>query len=134
MAMGKEYKERERTTFKQYAFDTIQRMMDEGYLFSLDNYGIGCMPVDNLVKVPYSNVKFDGTFAKSCVNKETSVVIDNTIKLVKKLNKVSICAGIEDESSAKILEALNPDYVQGFYYSKPLPLDNLIAFLIEHNK
>lgn len=129
-----EIKERERTTFKQYAFETIQRMMDEGYLFSLDNYGIGCMPVDNLVKVPYSNVKFDGTFAKSCVNKETSVVIDNTIKLVKKLNKVSICAGIEDENSAKILEALNPDYVQGFYYSKPLSLDNLIAFLIEHNK
>ena len=129
-----EIKERERHTFKQHSFDTIQKMMDEGYLFSIDNYGIGCMPVDNLVKVPFSNVKFDGTFAKSCVNKETCIIIDNTIKLVKKLNKGSICAGVEDENSAKILEALEPDYIQGYYYSKPLSLDNLIAFLIEHNK
>ena len=109
-------------------------MMDLGYLFSLDNYGIGCMPIDNLAKVPFANVKFDNTFATSCVNKETSVVIGNTIKLFRNLNKVSICAGVESEESARILEALGPDYIQGFYYSKPLSLDNLIAFLIEHNK
>ena len=129
-----EIKERERKTFNKYAFEAIKAMMEQGYLFSLDNYGIGCMPVDNLAKIPFMNVKFDGTFAKSCVHKETCVVIDNTIKLVKNLDKVSIIAGVETEVSAKILESLNPDYIQGFYYAKPLPLDSLIAFLIEHNK
>ncbi len=129
-----EVKERERVSFKQYAFDTIRAMMEEGYLFSLDNYGIGCMPVENLAKVPFVGVKFDNTFAKSCKNKETCVVIDNTIKLFRNLNKVSMCAGVEDEISAKILEELQPDFIQGYYYSKPLPLDSLVAFLIEHNK
>ena len=129
-----EIKERERKTFNQNAFDAIREMMEEGYLFSLDNYGIGCMPVDNLAKVPFVNVKFDNTFAKSCVNKNTCIVLGNTIKLCKKLDKVSVCAGIENEESAKILEALNPDYVQGFYYSEPLSLDKLVAFLIERNK
>ncbi len=129
-----EIKERERTTFNQNAFDSIKALMDEGYLFSLDNYGIGCMPIDNLAKVPFVNVKFDTTFAKACVNKDTCIVIGNTIKLFKNLNKVSICAGVDDEESAKILEGLNPDYVQGFYYSRPLSLDNLVAFLMKHNK
>jgi EAL domain-containing protein (putative c-di-GMP-specific phosphodiesterase class I) len=45
-----------------------------------------------------------------------------------------MCAGVEDEISAKILEELQPDFIQGYYYSKPLPLDSLVAFLIEHNK
>ena len=109
-------------------------MMKRGYLFSLDNYGIGCMPVDNLAKVPFLNVKFDNTFAKSSENKETCVVIDNTIKLLKNLDKTATCAGIETEDEAKAFEELCPDFVQGFYYSMPLTIEELIKFLKENNK
>ena len=129
-----EIKEREKSTFNQKALEIIKLMMKRGYLFSLDNYGIGCMPVDNLAKIPFMNVKFDNTFAKSCDNKETCVVIDNTIKLLKNLAKTSICAGIETEVAAKTFEGLSPDFVQGFYYSKPLPLEELIVFLKNNNK
>ena len=129
-----EIKEREKTTFNQRAFETIKLMMKRGYLFSLDNYGIGCMPVDNLAKVPFLNVKFDNTFAKSSENKETCVVIDNTIKLLKNLDKTATCAGIETEDEAKAFEELCPDFVQGFYYSMPLTIEELIKFLKENNK
>ena len=129
-----EIKEREENSFNQYAFDTILFMMKNGYLFSLDNYGIGSMPVDNLAKVPFSNIKFDNIFAESCINDKTRIVLDNTIKLFKNLNKASICAGVENAESAEILESLNPDYLQGYYYSKPLSSDKLFEFLEKNNK
>ena len=128
-----EVKERESTTFNQHVFDTIVQMMAHGFQFSLDNYGTGSMPVDNLVKVPYKNIKIDNTFAKSYNNQNTRIIIDNTIRLFKRLNRMSICVGVEDEEAAKEIEALNPDGVQGYYYSKPLALDELIEFLKKEN-
>jgi EAL domain-containing protein (putative c-di-GMP-specific phosphodiesterase class I) len=128
-----EVKERESATFNQHVFDTIVQMMEHGFIFALDNYGTGSMPVDNLVKVPYKNIKLDNTFAKNYGNKNTHVIIDNTIKLFKRLNKLSTCVGVESEEAARVLEALNPDCVQGYYYSEPLALDDLIIFLKKEN-
>lgn len=128
-----EIKERENNTFNKTAFDNILAMMNDGYSFSLDNFGIGCIPIENLALVPFANVKFDSTFVEKLDNKDTYVVIDNTIKLFKKLNKNSVCSGIETEEEAKKFEALNPDYIQGYYYSRPLSFDNLIKFLKENN-
>ena len=128
-----EVKEREDVAFDRYDYEAISNLMIEGYSFSLDNYGVGCMPVDKLAKVPFANVKFDNFFASTCKDNDTCIILDNTIKLFKGLNKKTICSGIEDQDTAAIIESLNPNYVQGFYYSKPLDLDNLIKFLNEHN-
>lgn len=128
-----EIKEREKDTYNVNAYNKIREMMEDGFRFSLDNFGIGCMPIENLVSVPFVNVKFNRVFAKEIENNNTSVVLENTIKLFKKVNKMSVCSGIETEEEAKKLENLNPDFMQGFYYSKPLPLDKLIVFLNEHN-
>lgn len=129
-----ELKEREKATFNPNAFEMINKMMKEGYVFSLDNYGIGCMPVLNLAKVPFRNVKFDNSFAKGLAKNETRIIIESTIKLFKELNKTSVCTGIETVEEARVLESLNPDYVQGDYYSKPLNRDDLLLFLKENNK
>ena len=129
-----EIRERENSTFDNNAFEFIDNMMKKGYLFSLDNYGVGCMPVGNLASVPFRNVKFDNSFAKGCYRKETSTIIGNTIKLFKRLNKISVCTGVETKEEAEIIESLKPDYVQGYYYSEPLVAEDLISFLKDSNR
>ncbi len=128
-----EIKERVDVAFDKYDYDAITNLKNMGYNLSLDNYGVGCMPVDRLAKVPFINVKFDNIFASACKDKDTYIIIDNTIKLFKNLGKIPVCAGVEDMESAKIIESLNPNYIQGYYYSKPLELDDLIKFLNEKN-
>ena len=128
-----EIKEREDVAFDKYDYAAITNLRNNGYSLSLDNYGVGCMPVDSLAKVPFANVKFDNIFGGSCHDKDTYVILDNTIKLFRKLNKLSVCAGVEDEKAANAIESLNPDYVQGFYYSMPLELEDLIKFLKNKN-
>ena len=124
-----EIKERDKSTFIPKAFEIIKKMMSFGYLFSLDNFGIGCMPVGNLAKVPFVGVKFDKSFSKDIKSDETRIIIEDTIKLFNKLDKKSVCTGIENSDDAMAVEKLKPDYLQGYYYSKPLRLEELIQFL-----
>jgi len=124
-----EIKERDKSTFIPKAFERIKKMMSFGYLFSLDNFGIGCMPVGNLAKVPFVGVKFDKSFSKDIKSDETRIIIEDTIKLFNKLDKISVCTGIENSDDAMAVEKLKPDYLQGYYYSKPLRLEELIQFL-----
>lgn len=129
-----EVRERGRKEFIPQAFETINNMMKDGYLFSLDNFGIGCMPVGNLSKAPYVYVKFDLSFAKTISKKSTYKVVRKTIDLFRNLNKCSVCTGVENEREAKIIETLKPDYVQGYYYSEPLNMRDLVKFLVNNNK
>jgi EAL domain-containing protein (putative c-di-GMP-specific phosphodiesterase class I) len=44
-----------------------------------------------------------------------------------------VCEGVETEEQAKYLQAMDCDYIQGFYYAKPMPREEFVAFLREHN-
>lgn len=127
-----EIRERESTTSNQAASDMIKAMIYDGYLFALDNFGVGCIPIEELVKTPFDTVKFDSSFTDKIENKDTYVIIENTIELFRNIKKDSIFSGIENEKEAKKIESLNPDYLQGFYYSIPLSIDKLILFLKEN--
>lgn len=128
-----EIKERGGRTFIPEAFVTINNLMKDGYLFTLDNYGMGCMPIINLAKVPFLSIKFDKSFAECCKKEETNLVIGRTIKLLRELDKLSVCTGIETKEIADVIERLNPDFVQGYYYSKPLSGKELVEFLKNNN-
>ncbi len=129
-----EVKERENVAFDRYDYEAIRRLVINGYALSLDNYGVGCIPVSSLAKIPFVNVKIDSELTKNCGDKDTYILLDNTVKLFTNLNKKSVFAGVEDEKTASIIETMNPDYVQGYYYSKPLDINELIKFLKEKNQ
>ena len=73
-------------------------------------------------------------FYPNYADKDTYIVLDNTVKLFNKLNRKTIFAGVEDEKTAQVIETLKPNYAQGFYYSRPLDLNDLIIFLKKHNE
>ena len=129
-----EIKERDDVAFDKYDYAAIETLRRLGYALSLDNYGVGCLPVSSLAKVPFTNVKFDNLLSSHCADKDTYIVLDNTVKLFNKLDRKTIFAGVEDEKTAQVIEALKPNYAQGFYYSRPLDLKDLIIFLKKHNE
>ncbi len=129
-----EIKERDDVAFDKYDYAAIETLRRLGYALSLDNYGVGCLPVSSLAKVPFTNVKFDNLLSSHCADKDTYIVLDNTVKLFNKLDRKTIFAGVEDEKTAQVIEKLKPNYAQGFYYSRPLDLKDLILFLKKHNE
>ncbi|MDE6435552.1 MAG: EAL domain-containing protein [Lachnospiraceae bacterium] len=100
--------------------------------FSLDDYGSGYSNVNYLVDLPFSIVKLDKYIVWAAVKKVTSrKILEHTISMFKDINLKVVAEGIEDLEMAEMITAMGADYLQGYYFSKPVPKEKLIECLEE---
>lgn len=100
--------------------------------FSLDDYGSGYSNVNYLVDLPFSIVKLDKYIVWAALKKVTSrKVLENTIAMFKDINLEVVAEGIEDSEMAEMVTSMGADYLQGYYYSKPVPKEKLMECLEE---
>ena len=60
------------------------------------------------------------------------VALEHTVKMIKELKLEIIAEGVETKEQSECLKELGGDYLQGYYYAKPMPKDDFIAFIKEH--
>ncbi len=117
----------------------IKALHDMGICFSLDDYGTGYSNIKKVTSLPFDVVKLDKSFVDEMENPVMWTIIQDTIHMLKKLNKKVLVEGIEDKKTAEIFQNLvfdgesGCDYIQGYYYSKPLPQNEFVEF-IRNNK
>lgn len=100
--------------------------------FSLDDYGSGYSNINYLVDLPFSIVKIDKYVVWAAMKKVTSrMVLENTIAMFKDINLKVVAEGIEDLEMAEMITAMGADYLQGYYFSKPVSKEKLIECLEE---
>ena len=59
---------------------------------------------------------------------------EHTIRMIKDMDMEIVAEGIEDEKTLKKFEEMGCDFIQGYYFSRPLPKDQFIAFVKGKNK
>ena len=111
----------------------IKALADEGYTFSLDDYGTGYSNTKRIVTLPLDIVKLDKSFVDEIDNPQMWIVIENTVRMLKRMNKKILVEGVESKRILDIFTDFGCDYIQGFYFSKPIPENEYIEFLKEHN-
>ncbi len=124
------FKSSEQVVLKQ----TLQRTNSLGITFALDDFGIEYSSIQRLVQYPFHTVKIDRSFIQQLdtKNKKSSeVIIRALVQLSKELHFSLIAEGSETKAQVKNLINLECQYAQGFYFYKPMPLEDLIA-LIKH--
>lgn len=100
--------------------------------FSLDDYGSGYSNINYLVDLPFSIVKLDKYIVWAAVKKVTSrKILEHTISMFKDINLKIVAEGIEDLEMAEMITAMGADYLQGYFFSKPVPKEKLIECLEE---
>ena len=100
--------------------------------FSLDDYGSGYSNVNYLVDLPFSIVKIDKYLVWAAVKKVSSRrVLENTIAMFKDINLKVVTEGIENPEMMEMVTAMGADYLQGYYFSKPVPKEKLVKCLEE---
>ena len=67
-------------------------------------------------------------------DEKAKVVFNQVIEMIKSLNFSIVFEGIEEEKDFKESVNIGIDYIQGYYFSKPVPGNEFIEFLKEHNK
>ena len=114
--------------------DNIFNLAENGFKLSLDDFGVGYSNVARLFKLPFSLIKIDKMIIDQLEHNELHNVFEELIKFITKSNLKVVAEGVETKEKAEIAKALNIDYIQGFYYSKPLPEKQFIDFLNKENK
>lgn len=101
-----------------------------GSSIAVDDYGTGYSSLAYLRRLPLSALKIDRSFVSGMVdNSQDAIIVRSTIALAHNLGLGVIAEGVETAAAADMLRSMGCDQVQGYYYSKPLPLDELLDWL-----
>ena len=114
--------------------NNIEILKDYGFTFSLDDFGTGNSNLNYIVEMPVDIVKFDKTMVNSYFNNEiASYVMNSTINMIKGLGYKIVFEGIETYEQTLVVRKINVEYIQGYYYSKPISQAEFIEFLKANN-
>jgi len=108
----------------------LTRLRVKGFRLSLDDFGIGYSSMQQLVKLPFSEIKIDKSFVMTSRSSEESrTVIESIIRLGSSLKLSSVAEGVEDMETFEYLRAAGCDVAQGYLLSRPIPEKNLMAWI-----
>ena len=120
-------------SFEDVVEKNMRRLVELGYSFSLDDYGTGYSNLQRLRKMPLYLIKIDKSLVDDMVSVEGCIVMRNTMRLMQDLDKKIVVEGVETGDSLKLLDEMHCDFIQGFYFSKPLPAAEFLAFVKSGN-
>lgn len=109
--------------------DNINALNKAGISFSLDDFGTGYSNMRRIVSLPLSIVKLDKSFTNVRENPKLLIVLENTIHMIKDMHMKIVVEGVETENMVKMFSGLECEYIQGYYYSKPLPQKDFVEFI-----
>ncbi len=116
--------------------DNINILHNEGFEFSLDDFGTGYSNMLRIASLPLHIIKLDRTFVLMEENqtlRQSRTLLENMIRMLKDMHKEIVVEGIETIEMVERFSELGCDYIQGFYFSRPLPRSEFIQFIKEHN-
>ena len=105
----------------------VKRTQDMGFMIEMDDFGAGYSSLGSLSTFPLNVLKLDISFVRNIIKNE--IVIENIIKMAHRMGLLVIAEGAETVQQFKILRTLGCDYIQGFYFSKPLPVRDFESYL-----
>ncbi len=107
----------------------LRELSQMGYCFSMDDYGTGYSNIQRIFKLPLKIVKIDKSLVDSMDSPGGVTVMKSTIGMMKELNLDLVVEGVETAEVMRQLEQKGCDFIQGYYFSKPLPEKEFIEFL-----
>ena len=114
------------------SFENISKCQELGFQIALDDMGCGYTSFSDLRDYPINIVKIDRSILTSAVEKSGVALLQGMIALVHSLEKEVLCEGVETAEQVELLRRLGCDYLQGFYFCRPLPKDEATEFLSKH--
>lgn len=113
--------------FPDVARRNIQTLTAQGFVFCLDDFGQGYSNLDRLISLPFGIIKLDKQFivGDGWVNN----LLVSMAEVIISMDKQILVEGVETEEQAKRAISLGADFIQGYYYAKPMPQAEYLDFL-----
>ncbi|MEE3480844.1 MAG: EAL domain-containing protein [Lachnospiraceae bacterium] len=114
--------------------ENITTLREWGTSFSLDDFGTGASNLDYFVRMPVSTIKYDFKFTQmACRDNRVERMLVHITKMISETGGKIVSEGVETADQLQLMTSMGVNYIQGYYFSKPLPADEFVAFLKEKN-
>jgi EAL domain-containing protein (putative c-di-GMP-specific phosphodiesterase class I) len=117
------------------ALRKMEQLTERGINFSVDDFGTGYSSLSYLKRLPVKVLKVDKSFLQDIIRDEhDAVIVRATIDLAHNLGLKIVAEGIEDRATWDLLQILRCDMAQGYYVSRPLLAENLVAWMENYDE
>ena len=108
----------------------VQELQKLGIKFYLDDFGTGYSNFERIMEIPFDIIKFDRSMTiESAKNESSFYMVSTFANMFSKLHYSVLFEGIEDENDEENCVKMSAKYLQGYKYSKPIPIEELANFL-----
>ncbi len=113
--------------------ENLSKLTQAGVAFSLDDYGTGYSNIKRVIQLPLKIIKLDKSFVDEQDNPKMRVVLKNTVAMLKDMNMEIVVEGIETQEMLDFFTELRCDFIQGYFFSKPIPRPEFVNFIRSWN-
>ena len=110
--------------------ETVKTLHDNGFVIELDDFGTGYSSMTALSNLDLDILKLDKSIIQNDIPGSEKNILEFSMQLAKMLKLKTVAEGVETREQMERISALGGDYIQGYYYSKPLPADEFAKYLM----
>lgn len=104
-----------------HVLENLLRLRIKGFGLSIDDYGTGYSSMQQLTRVPFTELKIDQSFVMHAVHQKSSrMILESSLEMARKLGITSVAEGAETSDDWNLLVECGCDLVQGFFIAKPM--------------
>lgn len=115
---------------KKVLLENMMTLIDYDVTFSLDDFGNGQSNLNYLIDMPVSILKLDMNMTRDYFDKKKAkYAVKATVNMVHDMQLKVVAEGIETKEQLMAMNKIGVDYIQGYYFSRPLPTDEFLEFI-----
>jgi len=112
------------------AKDTLTKIKEMGFKIMIDDFGTGYSSLSYIHTLPVDALKIDISFIRNMmVNEKVKEIVRATLIMAKALGIETVAEGVETKEQIELLKEFGCDYLQGYYFSKPVTLDKALEMI-----
>lgn len=121
---------------KQDAISALERLRSNGVSIALDDFGTGYSSLSYLRTLPFDKLKLDQSFVRNSDSPKTRSLMEAVANIAESFGVESVAEGIEEQHELDLLTEIGFTQGQGYLFAKPMPGDEILAFIedkaVEH--
>lgn len=108
----------------------VSDLKKHGFCFAMDDYGTGYSNMQSIFSLDFDIVKIDKSLLWGAEETELGrIILGNSIKMIDQMGRRILVEGVETKEQLDMLKELSVDYLQGYYFSKPVPKNEFIEYI-----
>jgi EAL domain-containing protein (putative c-di-GMP-specific phosphodiesterase class I)/FixJ family two-component response regulator len=110
--------------------ENLSRLRMKGFGLSIDDFGTGYASMQQLARMPFTQLKIDQSFIRNSPTDPTSLaVLESSLEIAAKLGIEAVAEGVETREELQLLRQLGCRVAQGFFFGRPLPAQDFLSSL-----